>query len=49
MLCLDNFNILKKNLYDVTDAGSSTRHKKNCPTLGNNKFGFIVPPVPLLT
>ena len=34
---------------DATDEASSTHHKKVCPTLGNSKFDFFGPPIPLLT
>ena len=38
-----------KNISDATDAASSTRHKKICPTLRNGKFGFFGPSISLPT
>ena len=46
---LDNFYIAQNIFNGVTDAAYSTYHKKIWPTLGNGKFGFFGPLLPLLT
>lgn len=48
MQCLDNFYTFKKNSNDAADATSSMHNKKNYQTLGNGKFDFFGPPIPLL-